>query len=151
MYVLLASQNPYLITVSTVGKFNIDPILVTSGKMLFFRSQLSTCNFLLCIFFWIDSFVKLNVVKVFPLLNPYLPEFFVPQTLKMCKSIQPWKCDPIWRHIPISLLLGTTPHPRALNYLNLMKLLWNLYRNHLNQNNWFLPELDGIWQWLLMR
>ena len=23
-----------------------------------------------------------------------------------------------------------------------MKLLWNLYRNHLNQNNWFLPELD---------
>ena len=23
-----------------------------------------------------------------------------------------------------------------------MKLLWNLYRNHLNQNDWFLPELD---------
>ena len=27
----------------------------------------------------IDTFVKLNVVKIVPFLNPYLPEFFDPQ------------------------------------------------------------------------
>ena len=35
----------------------------------------------------IDTFVKLNVVKIIPFLNPYLPEFFDPQIPKMCDPI----------------------------------------------------------------
>lgn len=31
----------------------------------------------------IDTFVKLNVVKIFPFLNPYLPEFSDPPIPKM--------------------------------------------------------------------
>ena len=83
-YVPLASQNPYSIIVClvTLGKCNLrDPNLVI---------------FCLCICLikpfnqvflkWFDEFVKLNAVEIFPLLNPYQPEFYNPENPKNVQS-----------------------------------------------------------------
>ena len=67
--------------------------------------------------------IKLSEVIIFPFLNTYLPEFYDPPTPENLRSHcsnsnenatslqsnQAWKCDPTQRHIPISLLLGSTP------------------------------------------
>ena len=71
--------------------------------------------------------VNFNEVKIFPFLNPYqyLPEFSDPPNPENVRShssnsnestaplysMQSWKCEPVQRHIPISLLLGITPPP----------------------------------------
>ena len=36
---------------------------------------------------WIDSLVKLNKVRIFPFLNPYLPEFSDPPIPKICDPV----------------------------------------------------------------
>ena len=75
---------------------------------------------------WIYTSIKLNEVKIFLFLNPFLPEFSDSPNAKMCdpiiktllkmqpnysqsQSIQQWKCDPIQWRILISLLIGSTP------------------------------------------
>ena len=69
-------------------------------------------------------FLQLGVVKIFLFLNPYISEFSYAQNpenvgspssnsyknVTPYLSIQSWKCGPIQQHIPISLLLGSTPH-----------------------------------------
>ena len=69
---------------------------------------------------WIDTLVKLsklNEVKIFPILNPYQPEFSDPTNTEKVPSLSSNSDEnvtpllSIERHIPISLLLGSIPPP----------------------------------------
>jgi len=79
-YVLLASQNPYPVTVYSLTYYRLlakcnfhHPNLITSCLICIYLKK--PFNNLLGMLKWLYTFVKVNEVKIFPLLNPYLPEF----------------------------------------------------------------------------
>ena len=89
-YVPLVSQNPYPIIVYSVAKYGLrlshfweNVILaISTWSLSVYASYLknlltrSSGNEL------IDTLVKLKEVKIFPFLNPYLPEFQIPKSQK---------------------------------------------------------------------
>ena len=92
----------------------------------------------------------------FPFLSPYFPRVFFPpkflNVLPNSGNLISWKCYPIIvnsvvkclsnrRHIPISLLLGSTPHGVVIHVV--LPLLRSIYRRNtqcmfLWQSNWSL-------------
>ena len=105
-YVPLASQNPYPIIVYSVAKYGLHLshfwenviFAISTWSLSVYASYLKS---LLTRSSWnefIDTLVKLKEVKIFPFLNPYLPEFQIPQIPKI-----------FYYFFIYSILLGSTP------------------------------------------
>ena len=133
-YVPLASQTPYPIIVYFVANygphlshFRGNVILGSQhSHFLFIKLRIYLINpFNYVIIKWTDTFVKMNTEHLlyshfctanhpifFNTQTLHLPEYSYPQIPKICNPIivnPVVKGDPIQRHIPISLLLGSIP------------------------------------------
>ena len=134
-WVCAASQSPYPIIVYSVASYRpylshfwanvivISTAEFNASRLLNFKTTAGT----------------IFQPRIFLFLNPCLPEFSYPinpenlrphssnstKNVTPLMSVQLWKCDPIQRHIPSSLLLGSTPLPPGAvpNYMKSSTIL----------------------------
>ena len=110
-YVPLASQSPFW-----ANMYFRDPNLVTFYfyELTHFLDWMKNTLFFICS---ANILVRLVTVNMKKWLTPKKSENVRPhssnsvENVTALQSIQSWKCDPIQRHIPISLLQGSTPNP----------------------------------------
>ena len=118
-YVPLASQNPHSIIVYSVASYRPHLSHFWANVIVISRTEFNASRLL-------NIKIAAGTIfqpRIFLYLNSCLPEFSYsqnPENLRphssnstenvtALQSVQLWKCDPIQRHIPSRLLLGSTP------------------------------------------